>query len=78
MCVKAAKAIGLEFAGVDLIREKMGQTYVTEVNGNPGTGIIHVTGQNYFNYLIKHIETRAKNNEAVTIPVPLPNEEKNE
>ncbi|WP_157588305.1 ATP-grasp domain-containing protein [Spirosoma arboris] len=29
ICIKAAKAVGLEFAGVDLIREKMGHTYVT-------------------------------------------------
>lgn len=75
MCVNAAKAVGLEFAGVDLIREKMGQTYITEVNGNPGTGIIDVTGQNYFNDLIKHIETRAKKNETAAAPVPLSNDE---
>ncbi|WP_106139512.1 hypothetical protein [Spirosoma oryzae] len=37
MCIKAAKAARLEFAGVDLIREKMGQTYVTEVDGDLGT-----------------------------------------
>lgn len=74
MCVKAAKAVRLEFAGVDLIREKMGQTYVTEVNGNPRTGIIDVTGNNYFADLVKYIATRAKKNEAVAAPVPLTSE----
>ncbi|QJD79509.1 ATP-grasp domain-containing protein [Spirosoma rhododendri] len=76
MCIKAAKAVGLEFAGVDLIREKMRKTYVTEVNGNPGTGIVDVTGQNYFADLVKHIETRAKKNEEIVTPVPLPNNER--
>lgn len=75
MCVKASKAVGLEFAGVDLIREKMGQTYVTEVNGNPGTGIIDVTSKNYFKDLIKYIEIRTKKNETVVAPVPLPNDD---
>lgn len=78
MCVRASKAVGLEFAGVDLIREKMGQTYVTEVNGNPGTGIIDVTGQNYFTSLIEYIESRSKKNESITVPVPLQSEDEKE
>lgn len=73
MCVKADKAVGLEFAGVDLIREKMGQTYVTEVNGNPGTGIIDITKKNHFIHLVKFIETKSQKNESTSIPVPLPN-----
>lgn len=78
MCVRATRAVGLEFAGVDLIREKMGQTYVTEVNGNPGTGIIDVTGQNYFSNLVQHIETRTKREDTVVTPVPLRNKEETE
>ncbi|WP_083422198.1 ATP-grasp domain-containing protein [Arsenicibacter rosenii] len=58
MCIDAAKAVKLEFAGVDLIREKKGKTYATEVNGNPGTGIIDITGHNYFIDLVKHIEQK--------------------
>ncbi|QHV99296.1 ATP-grasp domain-containing protein [Spirosoma endbachense] len=72
MCIKAAKAVGLEFAGVDLIREKLSQTYVTEVNGNPGTGIIDITGYNHFIDLVKYIESKSKKNETVPAPVPLP------
>jgi ribosomal protein S6--L-glutamate ligase len=78
MCIKAAKAVGLEFAGVDLIREKMGQTYITEVNGNPGTGIIEITGKNHFADLVKFIETKSKKNETVPAPIPLPDEDKEE
>ncbi|GAB3572477.1 hypothetical protein GCM10027578_32170 [Spirosoma luteolum] len=72
MCVNAVKAVGLDFTGIDLIRGKTGQTYVTEVDGSPGTGIIDVTGQNYFNDLIRHIEARAKRESTVIAPVPLP------
>jgi ribosomal protein S6--L-glutamate ligase len=78
MCIKAAKVVGLEFAGVDIIREKMGQTYVTEVNGNPGTGIIDITKKNYFVDLVKYIETKSKKNETVPAPVPLPEKDKDD
>lgn len=78
MCIKAAKAVGLEFAGVDLIREKMGQTYVTEVNGNPGTGIIDITKKNHFIDLIKLVQERSKKGDKTPPPVPLPNEDKDE
>lgn len=70
MCIKATKAVGLEFAGVDLIREKMGHTYVTEVNGNPGTGIIDITKKNHFIDLVKYIETKSKKNEKVLTSLP--------
>lgn len=76
MCIKASKAVGLEFSGVDLIREKMGKTYVTEVNGNPGTGIIDITGKNHFVQLVKYIESKSKKNETVAPPVPLPESNK--
>ncbi|QJD79590.1 ATP-grasp domain-containing protein [Spirosoma rhododendri] len=76
MCIKAAKAVGLEFAGVDLIREKMGQTYVTEVNGNPGTGIIDITKKNHFIDLVKYIQTKCKESDTLTAPVPLPDDDK--
>jgi ribosomal protein S6--L-glutamate ligase len=60
-CVQAAKAVGLEFAGVDLIREyaKAPNFYITEINGNPGTGIIDITGYNYFIDLVMYIETKS-------------------
>lgn len=76
MCIKAAKAVGLEFAGVDLNREKMGQTYVTEVNGNPGTGIIDITKKNHFINLIRFVQIKSKKTDTVTAPVPLPDDDK--
>ncbi len=59
-CVQAAKAVGLESAGVDLIREyaKAPNFFITEINGNPGTGITDITGYNYFVDLIMYIETK--------------------
>jgi ribosomal protein S6--L-glutamate ligase len=60
-CVQAAKAVGLEFAGVDLIREyaKAPNFYITEINGNPGTGIIDITDFNYFVDLVMYIEIKS-------------------
>ena len=56
ICIKAAKAVNLDFSGVDIIKDEEGKTYVIEVNGNPGTKIIDITGHNYFNDLIDYIE----------------------
>jgi ribosomal protein S6--L-glutamate ligase len=57
MAVKAAKALELDFAGVDIMRAN-DTSYVIEVNGNPGTKIIDVTGHNHFEDLIKLIEQK--------------------
>jgi len=55
-----AYRVGLEFAGVNLIWEyaKAPNFFITEINGNPGTGIIDITGYNYFVDLIMYIETK--------------------
>jgi ribosomal protein S6--L-glutamate ligase len=59
LCVNAAKAVGLEFAGVDLIKHyATGKSYVIEVNGNPGTKSIAITETNWFNNLVIHIEEK--------------------
>lgn len=60
ICIKAAKAVGLEFAGVDIMKDADGKTYVIEVNGNPGSKIIEVTGHNYFTDLVAFVEKKAK------------------
>lgn len=66
-CVNAAKALGLEFAGVDLMKDENGISYIVEVNGNPGTKVIDITGHNYFIDLVEHIENKAgKPNETIT------------
>jgi|JI6StandDraft_1071083.scaffolds.fasta_scaffold18535_2 ribosomal protein S6--L-glutamate ligase len=69
-CVNAAKALGLEFAGVDLMKDENDTSYIVEVNGNPGTKVIDITGHNYFVDLIKHVENQVgkKANSKTAIP----------
>ena len=50
--------LGLEFSGVDLIKDQDENSYVVEVNGNPGSKIIDITGHNYFQDLVQHIEKK--------------------
>jgi ribosomal protein S6--L-glutamate ligase len=63
MCIKSAKAVGLEFAGVDIMKDEEGKSYVVEVNGNPGSKIIEITGHNYFTDLVRFVESKAKKSE---------------
>lgn len=58
MCIKAAQAVNLEFAGVDMMIDQDGKSYIIEVNGNPGTGIIKITGHNHFKDLVAHCERK--------------------
>lgn len=58
ICVKASQLLGLDFSGVDIMKDKDGNTFVIEVNGNPGTKIIGITGHNYFIDLIEMIEKK--------------------
>jgi hypothetical protein len=51
---------------------------VTEVNGNPGTGIIEITKKNHFVDLVAFIESKSKKNEAIPVPVPLPDTDQEE
>ncbi|MDR6195677.1 hypothetical protein [Siphonobacter sp. SORGH_AS_0500] len=59
-CVEAAKACGLEFAGIDFIRNKEGQPLLIEANGNPGEKIIDVTGHDHYEDLLDLIERKIK------------------
>jgi ribosomal protein S6--L-glutamate ligase len=59
MAVKAAKAMGLNIAGVDLMRSARGPL-VLEVNSSPGFGIERVTGRNVAGPIIEYIEQNAK------------------
>ena len=62
ICIKASQAVGLDFAGVDILKDKDGKTFVVEVNGNPGEKSISITGVNWFKNLVKHIELNYKQN----------------
>lgn len=59
MAIKAAKAMGLNVAGVDLMRSERGPL-VLEVNSSPGFGIEKVTGRNVAGPIIEYIEQNAK------------------
>lgn len=54
-CVRAAKLVGCEYAGVDLI-EKDGKFSIIEVNGIPGwRGLQSVTGVNIAERVVDHL-----------------------
>ena len=56
---KAAKAMGLVIAGVDMMRSDRGPL-VLEVNSSPGFGIEKVTGENVAEKIIEYVEQAAK------------------
>ncbi len=59
MAVKAAKAMGLNIAGVDLLRSSRGPL-VLEVNSSPGFALEKVTGRNVAASIIEYVEQNAK------------------
>jgi len=58
MCVEAARAVDLRYAGVDLMKDDKGNSYIIEVNGNPGTKIVSITGYNHYTDLVAFIAGR--------------------
>lgn len=59
MAIKAAKAMGLNVAGVDLMRSARGPL-ILEVNASPGFGIETFTGRDVTTPIIEYIEQNAK------------------
>ena len=59
MAIKAARAMGLNVAGVDMMRSERGPL-ILEVNASPGFGIEIVTGRNVASPIIEYIEMNAK------------------
>jgi ribosomal protein S6--L-glutamate ligase len=57
--IKAAKAMGLNVAGVDMMRSERGPL-VLEVNASPGFGVEQVTGRNVAAPIIEYVEMNAK------------------
>lgn len=57
--VKAAKAMGLNIAGVDMMRSSRGPL-ILEVNASPGFSIEKVTGRNIAGAIIEYVELNAK------------------
>lgn len=61
LCIKAAHCIGLNIAGVDLLKsKKTGISYVIEINANPGTKVIDLTGVNVFDHVLEYCEANYK------------------
>ena len=58
IAVRAAKAMGLHVAGVDLMRSSRGPL-ILEVNASPGFSIERVTGRNVAKPIIEYIEHNA-------------------
>jgi ribosomal protein S6--L-glutamate ligase len=56
---KAAKAMGLNICGVDMMRSERGPL-VLEVNSSPGFAIENVTGRNVAEKVIEYVELAAK------------------
>ena len=59
MAIKAARAMGLNIAGVDMMRSNRGPL-VLEVNASPGFGIEKVTGRDVATPIIEYVEQNAK------------------
>lgn len=57
--IKAARALGLNVAGVDIMRSERGPL-VLEVNSSPGFGIEKVTGRDVASAVIEYVEMNAK------------------
>jgi len=58
VAIKAARAMGLHVAGVDMMRSNRGPL-VLEVNASPGFGIEKITGRNVGEKMIEYVERNA-------------------
>jgi RimK family alpha-L-glutamate ligase len=60
LAVRAAGAIGADYAGVDLLPSRDGELFVLEVNGSPGwRGLQQATGLDVAGAIVERLEARA-------------------
>ena len=58
LCLDAAEVLGVDYAGVDVLRAADGRDYVLELNGIPGwRGLQEATGADVAAALVGHLET---------------------
>ena len=58
MSLRAAEAVGAEYAGVDLLPTTAGEVYVLEVNGIPGwRGLQETTEVDVAGTIVQHLES---------------------
>jgi len=67
MCVNAAKACGIECAGVDLMKSKSGLSYIIEINGNYGYQVEKITKVDISTPLIQYCENNYKKGNATNL-----------
>lgn len=60
ICIRAARAVGLECAGVDIMKDSEGKTFVIEVNGNYGYHVQDITKTDISTPLIEYCEQNYK------------------
>jgi len=61
LALRAAAAIGADYAGVDLLPSREGEVFVLEVNGIPGwRGLQHATGLDVAGALVEHLVIRVR------------------
>ncbi len=61
LALRAAAAVGADYAGVDLVTDRDGQTQVLEVNGIPGwKGLQQATGLDVAGALIEYLSSRSE------------------
>lgn len=65
MCINAAKACGIECAGVDLMKDKEGKSFIIEINGNYGYKVEQITKVDISTPLIEYCERNYKNGNKV-------------
>jgi RimK family alpha-L-glutamate ligase len=69
LCVRAAAALGADYAGVDLLRAADGRDYVLEVNAIPGWhGVEVATGVDVAAALVDHLERDVSGERAARQP----------
>jgi RimK family alpha-L-glutamate ligase len=66
LAVRAARAVGADYAGVDLLPARDGPVYVLEVNGIPGwEGLQHATALDVAGTIVDHLVARAEGQPAL-------------
>jgi RimK family alpha-L-glutamate ligase len=69
LALRAAAAIGADYAGVDLLPSRDGEIFVLEVNGIPGwQGLQQATGIDVAGTIVEHLEKRVQ--EVQQVPNP--------
>jgi RimK family alpha-L-glutamate ligase len=69
LCLHAAEVLGVDYAGVDLLRAADGRDYVLELNGIPGwRGLQEATGADVATALVEHVEARVSEAPRAALP----------